>query len=331
VDTALYFPHIRVPQTAWFSQVLLYWDGAAAIVPEGVERDEAYLGPYMAELIRAGAVELVRPDEALGRASDRFTEEFLARLEPPDGTPARRWTPVHTSKLDWSVFVELRDRGLARPCSGPGWSPWFEVEGATAGRYLAYLAGALCGLRTHLFPVTDSGAAVAALGPAGDTAARLRALRYAAVTGALPAPAGPVPVRELLSFKQDQADRLRRLKLHLDGRLADLAATDDGELRRVKTQAALQEIADEVAVLREQMTGRRWPKVALVGVGGVAAAALALASSALTGGGALALGLAVGSGVASLGGASYQAVDLVRSPRLDRRAPLVYAALAADL
>jgi hypothetical protein len=34
-NTALYFPHIAVPKTPWFTQVLLYWDKAATIVPRG--------------------------------------------------------------------------------------------------------------------------------------------------------------------------------------------------------------------------------------------------------------------------------------------------------
>ena len=44
METALYFPYIRVPETPWFSQVLLYWDAAAAIVPGGMQDYEAQLG-----------------------------------------------------------------------------------------------------------------------------------------------------------------------------------------------------------------------------------------------------------------------------------------------
>jgi hypothetical protein len=32
-EVALYFPNIAVPQTPWFTQVLLCWDRAASIVP----------------------------------------------------------------------------------------------------------------------------------------------------------------------------------------------------------------------------------------------------------------------------------------------------------
>ncbi|GAA4707227.1 hypothetical protein GCM10025781_27320 [Kocuria gwangalliensis] len=33
LETALYFPHIRVPKAAWFTQVLLYWEDVASIIP----------------------------------------------------------------------------------------------------------------------------------------------------------------------------------------------------------------------------------------------------------------------------------------------------------
>jgi hypothetical protein len=50
VETALYFPHIRVPETSWFAQILLYWDRAAAIVPYSLSTDESSVGRYMTQL-----------------------------------------------------------------------------------------------------------------------------------------------------------------------------------------------------------------------------------------------------------------------------------------
>lgn len=61
VETALYFPHIRVPETSWFAQILLYWDQAAAIVPYSVSTDESTVGRYIIELAQARLVEFVYP------------------------------------------------------------------------------------------------------------------------------------------------------------------------------------------------------------------------------------------------------------------------------
>jgi hypothetical protein len=331
LETALYYPHIRVPQTAWFTQVLLYWDRAAAIVPIGLERDEEYLGPHMSELIRSGLVQRTYPDEVLAPQSVAFELRFLELLKsrPVPAEGDRRWMPVHDGKLGGYVFEQLERGGLARRQEGPGWGSWWKVEEGTANLYLAYLAGAICGVREGFFPITDNATTIADLAPPdGDAAARLRTLRYTAITGALPAPTGPVPPADLRAFKEQHHDELRRLRVHLDGRLADLASVEDDGLLRARTDSVLQEISDEVAVLREKMARRDWPRIALVGVGGVFGSALALASTVASGGSALALGLAVGGGVASLGGASYQALEIVRSTQLDRRAPLIYAALA---
>ena len=54
----LYFPYISVPQTAWFSRVLLYWDEVGSIVPSPLANDLRQVSPYMGELVSAG---LVRP------------------------------------------------------------------------------------------------------------------------------------------------------------------------------------------------------------------------------------------------------------------------------
>jgi hypothetical protein len=335
METALYFPYIRVPQTSWFTQILLYWDSGATIVPVSLQRDESTLGPYMSELVRERLVELIRPDHDLWMHQEAFHERFLGLLDvhqPIGGPNEQRWARVHTDKLGWRLFRAMADRGLAREREGPEWEKWWEVEESTADLYMAYLAGAICGARTDVFPVTDSARSIASLGSEGqDFNARLRELRYAAVLEALPAPSAPVPARELASFKDNHQDQLRRLRLQLDGRLADIAAIDDEDLRRVKGNAVMQEIHDDVAVLQEQMTKRSWPRVVLVGVGGVVAPALLLASTVATGGAALALGLAVGSGAVTTGTAAYQATKMIGSSRFDRHAPLVYAALAGAL
>ena len=58
------------------------------------------------------------------------------------------------------------------------------------------------------------------------------------------------------------------------------------------------------------------------------AAGLATGTLIATGGTALALGLGINVGTASIGQAAYQAVDVLRTPSFDLRSPLVYAALA---
>jgi hypothetical protein len=165
----------------------------------------------------------------------------------------------------------------------------------------------------------------------GDIEHRLSALRYVAITEALPVPQGPVKAADLLAFKDKHAEQLQRCRVRLDGKLADVAAEADDHLRKVKAAEVLQEIRDDVAILQEDMNKKKWPKVLLVGVGGVAAAGLGIAGTVVTGGAALAVGLAVGSGAISAGVAGHKVIELIKMPRYDRHAPFAYAALSARL
>jgi hypothetical protein len=80
------------------------------------------------------------------------------------------------------------------------------------------------------------------------------------------------------------------------------------------------------------MQKRRWPQVVLLGVGGIAAVGLGTASAVLTAGtSTLLLGLAIGQGVATGGGAIYTAADLLKVRGADGSKPLAYAAQVSAL
>jgi hypothetical protein len=328
MDTALYFPYIRVPETSWFTQVLLYWDRAASIVPYRMWGDENELGPYMSQLIKAGLVQAIPAGEVPLREY-LFDSIFLDDLpDPAYPTDTWRWTRLYSEKGSEYLFDTLMGRGLARPSHGD----WYEVEERTAGLYVAYLAGSFCGINHDMFPVTDKSEILAGLTqPIDNTASRLAEWRYATITQALPMPSHTVPPLELARFKEHYGDELRRLRTYLNGKLIDLATTDDEYALQVKKERILQEIRDDVARLTEQMSRRRWPRTILVGVGGVVAAGLTTGAVIATGGSALAFGLGIAGSAAALGPAAYQASDVIRSPRIDLREPLAYAALAGAL
>ena len=340
METALYFPYMRVPQNSWFTQVLLYWDNAATMMPSSLIRHEDKLGKYMTQLREAKLLEFISDFEFFEHY-DRFLKNSFSLLAirkhqlQLDQRPLR-YSRLHEGKADSRLFLEMEEVGLAKRETirgDDGWDEeWWSVEETLADQYMAYLASTISGFRKGTYPVTDKATAIAALSfSPGDVTTRLQELRYAAITSALPAPSSAVSVKELRKFKDKHQDQLRRLRHHLDGRLADLAGIDDEVLRDVKANSILDEIRDDVAVLREQMNRRNWPRIVLIGVGGVVGAALATASAVSTAGGTLALGLAVGSGTASLANTAYQAAEIFRKPRYNKRAPLAYAALASNL
>lgn len=336
-QTALYFPYIRVPQTPWFTQVLLYWDRAATIVPSPLWRDEDEIDPFMRDLRDAGLLSLLSPDEGLYglKNYEAFGDGFLQLLDRQiDPMEPRQFVRLHVRKMGMMIFHQLKDKGLARRPRERG--AWYEVEHRTADLYMAYLASVMSASHPGTFPVTDSPGALGTLNLHGvrderSTAQRLAALRYSVIEQALPAPQGPVSVEELRRFKDDNTEALRRCRTYLDGKLADLAALDDPDLRQVKQVALLQEIEDDVARLQEQMTERRWPKISLVGFGGVVGAALSMADQLADADNPLAMGLAVGTGLLSLAPPMYDLFEMVDQPQMDPRAPLAYAVLAGRL
>src|SRR5260370_35556172 len=80
VDTALYFPYIRVPQSTWFTRVLFYWDNAASIIPASIYDDQQERGDYTSELMRAGLLHAVMTERNLDFQFEAFSSGFLSCL-----------------------------------------------------------------------------------------------------------------------------------------------------------------------------------------------------------------------------------------------------------
>lgn len=332
MDTALYFPYIRVPQTTWFTRVLLYWDNAASIIPARIRDDQRERDDYTSELMRAGLLRPVMPERNLDFQFEAFSSGFLSAL---DSQPTRgdldtiQKQLIHEEKMSSEVYRQLESRGLAQRL--PDGYGWWLVESRTAALYMAYLTGAICGANRDFFPVTDSTETMTFLQPIGSAASsRLQSLRYEVLTQALPAPSRPVSVRELQEFKDSWGDDLRRLRRHLSGELARIAAIDDPDIRDATKDGVFQEIEDQVARLREQMSRRGWPRIVFVGLAGAVGAAAATADAFITPGSALIHGLEIGSTIAAMSPALAQAVDTFHYRRFDADSPFVYAAAVAE-
>jgi hypothetical protein len=331
-DTALYFPYISVPQSVWFTQVLLYWEDAASIIPASVQRKQHELSPYTHELIREGLLRSVMPEQVLRHSFTAFSDGFLALLQthqPLGSIDSGQAQLIHEEKMGSAVYRDLEDRGLARLLTDS--HGWWLVEFSTAALYMAYLTGAVCGADSDLFPVTDSGEAISLLGrPAPTVAAKLRSLRYETLTQVLPAPSRPVSAVELRRFKERHNEDLKRLRRHLNGQIARIAAIEDPDLRDATKDGIFQSIEDDVARLREQMTRRHWPRIIFVGFAGVVAATMAAVDAIITPGNALIHGLGIGSTVIAMSPSLAGMAGSVRSGPFDDHSPFVYAAAVAQ-
>ena len=223
----------------------------------------------------------------------------------------------------------MQDRGLAQPLRDSG--GWWMVEPTTAALYMGYLTGAMCGARHDLFPVTNSSEMMAFLAPPSpDMATRLQSLRYEVLSQALPAPSRPISATQIRDFKEDHGDDLRRLRRFLSGQLATIAEIDDLDLREARKDGIFQEIEDQVARLREQMSRRHWPRIIAVGIAGVAAAVTAAVGAIITPGSAMVHGVEISSAAFSMSPAIVEAADTVRPRQFDMNSPLIYAAAVAE-
>lgn len=70
-------------------------------------------------------------------------------------------------------------------------------------------------------------------------------------------------------FKVENSEQLHNLRVHLNGKLADLVLIQDQTVRSAKIAEAQREIDESVKRLQEKMRHRRWPIV----LGGAAALA----------------------------------------------------------
>lgn len=321
MDTALYFPHMRLPRSAWLMQVLLYWDRAATIVPE-YELDDPIAGdPFMRDLRSVGLLIPVSPDRQ-HVAHESFVDGFLALVDAQGSHESHTTVRIHADKMGYPLFRQLQDRGLAEV---PDFK-WWLVEQSTALLYMAYLASAISAANPGMIPVTDTSASMETLGAGARTRERVDALRYAVITRALPVPAQPVSARDLAAFKERHADALNRCRRFLDNRLVDVAKIDDLDEREVRLAAFSQEISDDVARLVDAMKRKQWPRVTLGAFGGVVAPGLQLAQTIVGGATALEMGLAAGAAALEIGATAY-AMGSLRNDRFDGQAPLAYAAL----
>lgn len=331
-ETALYYPYMKVPKSPWFTQVLLYWDDVATIVPDAY-RDAS--SREARAYVETGLLRRMSPDDAVrGLRGDQFVSTFLQTITPWDSAETPSFTRIHAGKMSAGLFEELAAMGLARRADDLQ-GIWYRVEKSTAGAFMAYLAGVMSGLTPGLTPVTDSASHVAALAAAGRSQKqKLQALRYSAITEALPTPLGPVTAYDLVEFKDKNRDALKRCRDYLDSELLSLTrVSDDDELAERELAGKLDGFRTEAEELQNELAARMrergWAGVARASFGAIAAAGLSSASALADGGSALVTGLALGSSVCSLIDPARDFLRRRASP--ESASPLLYAALTAKL
>lgn len=261
----LYFPYIRMPQSAWLIRMLLYWDEVGTITPyEFVQEPERHEQRTL-RLIQEGLVRQIIPSWYLSYIPN-FDSAFLEYLKGlgPKRLAARRAEfaddrgfLVHAEKLDLLSY-ELADAGLARS----GQEPWVEVERETARDFMAYLAATLGRVPDLGYaPITDEERQlsdfVVASSPS-SAVGRLESLRLGVLDDLFPAPTGPVSVNQLARFKEQHGDELARFRRRVEQELVLAADMSDGTLRRQRLELFVAEAREEITGIRTHMAEAGW-------------------------------------------------------------------------
>jgi uncharacterized protein DUF6236 len=290
-DKVLYFPYIRVPNSEWFTQVLLYWDEVGSIVPyEYVEKPEK-LGLHMRELVQFELVRQIFPGQHI-HAIPYFTEAFLEFVDSP-GFPVKpgsvnldsvETSRIHIEKLD-RIADELVKRRLARKRK----RPWFDVESTVADQFMTYLASVLSQTNDlRSVPITDQERSLVNFSlpaaPTDDWRQELDRIRPIILQDLLPVPAGGIPPEELASFKSDHLQDLGEFRRKIESFLAEIVSLPDSRLADYRIELFKQQAQVDIDKLMEIMQTRGWRRVGLGSFLALSAAALSVADGITTGG-----------------------------------------------
>lgn len=332
-NAVVYFPYIRVPDSEWFTRVLLYWDKVGTIVPAEYSQDPEFLGVHTAGLIRHRLVEPLRPDGDIREARDGYLDSFLALV---DNDPLidrelpfeqRRTHRVHGDKSGTRLAKALDSRGLARRAAGPDWASWWEIDRRAADLLMGYLAGVIGSTERYgMDPITDSEEALSIFltipAEKRGIVAETEPVRQVMLEGLLPAPADGIPPEELVAFRKAHGDRLTAFRVEIERRVLSTASLPDERFRAERARLDRQELEPELQEIVRRMSERGWRRI---GLGTLAAVGtgIALADASLTGGALGQAGASLG-----LGGAITGAFGPARAREKLRKHPLAWAALA---
>lgn len=282
MQAVLYYPFINVPESAWLTRALLYWDSVGTIVPESYIGDGSTdLSPFTYDLVREGLLLQVLPQDAGHEFSSRF-DNYMSALSRRDLKRRRKSflepggaRRIHLDKwlMYGSGLYDLKRQGLARDHS----RRWIEVEAHTADEFMAALAATLCtpGMSwqqrpDHItetpqwVPITDQPesmqALMAGVQPSVLTSSpyehrllghgRILDTRDALMEVLLPVPEESMSIDALLQFRMKHGSLLPRFRRYLEAQVDELnAQTDLGAGQR-----RIDRLAEEVDERVEQVS-----------------------------------------------------------------------------
>jgi hypothetical protein len=264
-NRVLYFPYIRVPESTWLTQMLLYWDKISSIVPYEFINRPGSLGPYMQSLLEQELVVQVIPGMYIYDIPN-FEGAFQAYVDSlgPEVTRRRnqfeagRTFKIHIEKMG-EIGHTLARQGLAKEVS----YSWYEVETDTANDFMSYLATVLGQLaQVDSSPVTDGEAYLRRFAETGVAKDRihqqLQSLRTQVLEKVLPVPRHHIEPSAIREFKDGHGQLLGDFRRRVEREIVAAAVIGDDVLRQRQLDIFFEESAARIEEIEEAMHGERW-------------------------------------------------------------------------
>ena len=258
-ENVLYYPYIKVPNSEWFTRVLLYWDSVGSIVPYEYIRKPARLGPYMHSLVREGLVKQIIPSSHIYKIPN-FTDAFLEYAEnykrqphPTRNALIGNYKPlrVHIEKLA-DIGSRLCKMQLAKEAG----YPWYDIDYQLANRFMAYLAGVLGNLpEINSNPITDQQMRIR------DYEASIR--RTMVLDELLPAPIAGIPADQIVEFKLKNQKYLLKFRNEIESFILQVAPVPQQSLRTEMVNRFILSKKVDIAGIAEEMKAQGWGEISL--------------------------------------------------------------------
>lgn len=261
-NKVLYFPHINVPTSMWFTRALLYWDEVGAIVPYDYIEDPDKLDEHTRSLIKACLVTQVIPGDHV-REIPSFQKSFITYLESQGKKRLNnrrrafkqgRYSRIHIEKMEDGLELYFRDMGLAKEKD----YPWWDVENETAREFMAYLAATLGRLEDLQFtPITDN---ITHLEhflyvsmPNKSSEESVSSLRLEILENIFPTPNTPLHASEISEFKGKHGDKLSIFRTRVEKEIIDIATISDSALREKRLELFKEESKEAIEEIKKEM------------------------------------------------------------------------------
>jgi hypothetical protein len=259
LNSVLYYPQIRVPETTWLTRLLLYWDSVGIIVPHEYLEDPERLGEHTRSLVQHELVRQVVPVAHLWQVNE-FESSFMTYLRGLGLELAGRRQQfragsthrIHVEKLE-HLCEELRELEVASEVEGYSWC---RVEKATADDFMCYLAGILGRLEdVNAMPVTDdpsylnnffSGQAVSH----AELNGQLTQVRMEILNDVFPAPRRPLTAEEIANFKSSHGRLLSRLRRTIEREVIAVVDVREEGLKQRRLELFREELHEDITELQ---------------------------------------------------------------------------------